>query len=152
MRELAFHLVPMLGWKNTAEYAAQQLGVSADSLQGWIRTWRQWLLRIDPNGGMESRVRLGLPTEEPAALRNRATKRGGWLARAWLKRGDGFSYLSADGFVVRVGRAESAWRFEVRRPREMKPVRACDGYESSKEARLAAFDAITEILLEPLIS
>ncbi|WP_425953213.1 DUF746 domain-containing protein [Ralstonia pseudosolanacearum] len=147
MRELALRLVPILGWKNTIDVASQELGVSADLLQGWVKTWRQWLLQLDPTGGMESRVRLGLPVAEPSVLRNRAAKRREWLARAWLKRGDGFSYLSADGYVIRVGQSESVWRYEVRSPRMKVPVKIGDGFRTTADARFAAFDAITELLI-----
>lgn len=146
MRELARRLVPMLGWRNTFDAAAAELGVAAPQLEEWLPAWRQWLLLLDPSGAMESRVRLGLPIEMPAVLRKRASKRNGWLARAWLKRADGCSYLSADGYVVRVGPSEMAWRFEVRPVRALELVRHGDGFAFSEDARLAAFDAITDLL------
>ncbi len=146
MREHTRRFVPMLGWRNTAEAAAQSLGVPVAQVEEWLPAWRQWLLLMDPSGAMESRVRLGLPIEEPAVLRNRASKRKAWLARAWLKRGDGCSYLSADGYVVRVGLSDTTWRFEIRPTRAVEFVRCGDGFAVSEDARLAAFDAITDLL------
>ena len=146
-REIALQLVPMLGWRNTIETAAQALGASTTHLQAWLVAWRQWLLVLDPSGAMEARVGLGLPMKEgPSLIETRARKRKLWLARRWSRRGDGCSYLSADGYVVRVGGAKTAWQFELRAVGEMEIVRSGCGFRSIEAARLAAFDAITDLL------
>ncbi|WP_012760836.1 MULTISPECIES: DUF746 domain-containing protein [Ralstonia] len=152
MRELARRFVPMLGWRNTVDVAAQALGVDASVVREWVPTWRKWLLLLDPSGTMEPRVRLDMPVAEPAALRRRAVKRRGWLSRAWLKRADGFSYLSADGYVVRVGQRETDWCFEIRPTSAAELICAGDGFAISQDARLAAFDAITDLLAAEFLS
>lgn len=208
-RAYAWRLLPMLGWKETTEAAAVELGVTATRLQTWLRAWRQWLWLLDPGGAMEARVRLGLSARKggsrksagpatgtqsrksdfdifqgesqriPASIaglcatnaddrvtsypkapsksdlvdwvawkRARAVKRDRWISRPWKRSPAGHAYLSADGFMTKVEGDTSTWQFEIRPIRETHVVRSSNGYHSSAAARLAAFDAITELLLD----
>ncbi len=54
--------------------------------------------------------------------------------------------LPADGYVTTVWRQENGWRYEIRPIRQTEICRAETGYASDEAARLAAFDAITELL------
>lgn len=69
-----------------------------------------------------------------------------WLARGWLRRADGGPYLSADGYVVRVSEMGPAWQFELRAIGAKEVIRSGRGLAPTEDARLDAFDAITELL------
>lgn len=146
-RVLAHQFVPMLGWRDSTEVAAEKLGISAALVKSWVLAWRRHLLLLDPSGAMESRVRLGLPIEVPLPHRIRIAQRKRWLTRAWRRGQDGFSYLPADGFWVKVGEEGHGWCYEVRAigvDQHLGEYRA--GFGSRDEARLAAFDFITGLL------
>lgn len=105
------------------------------------------VLRLDEPCSRELRVKPQQAEPKPPA-RSRATKRLQWLARAW-KRGSGFDgplSLPADGYVTTVWPRESGWRFEIRPVGHAEVCQAGAGYASDDAARLAAFDAITELL------
>ncbi|WP_232314103.1 hypothetical protein [Ralstonia sp. A12] len=56
--------------------------------------------------------------------------------------------LSADGYRTKVTKTgDVAWRFELRAANAEEVSLAGDGYHSREAARLAAFDAITDLLL-----
>jgi hypothetical protein len=106
-------------------------------------------LRVDRQCSRELRVKP-LPTLPKASPRSREEKRHQWLARAW-RRGSGFDgplSLPADGYVTTVWSQKNGWRFEIRPIGQAKICRAATGYACDKAARLAAFDAITELLQE----
>lgn len=207
IRADAWRLVPMLAWQESAEAAAHELGVSVSLLAAWLRTWRRWLLLLDPSGAMEARMSLGLrpqiepsglvevsaggcsrkakadrpagpkrlPSEQTAGMattdvwptasqsqdasprrvdelaawkRVRARERDRWLSRSWRKNTAGESVIKADGFTVKIIKmGAAAWRFEAYEGRSTEISQAGDGCRSSEAARLAAFDAITNLLL-----
>lgn len=105
------------------------------------------VLRVDEHCSRELRVKPQ-PTQPKASPRSREEKRHQWLARAW-KRGSGFDgplSLPADGYVTTVWSQENGWRFEIRPIGQAEVCCARTGYACDKAARLAAFDAITELL------
>ncbi|WP_413227072.1 DUF746 domain-containing protein [Burkholderia sp. AU30280] len=53
----------MLGWREGFDAAAHELDVGHKVVRRWVRVWRQWLIRLDPSGEMEARVRLGVPPQ-----------------------------------------------------------------------------------------
>lgn len=81
-------------------------------------------------------------------VHSREVKRQQWLTRPWRRDATGRAYLRADGYYVLSYIYEGAWRYEIRKinrsPREFCLV--SDGYRSGMAARLAAFDAITELM------
>ncbi|WP_180964265.1 MULTISPECIES: DUF746 domain-containing protein [Ralstonia] len=147
-RTLAHRLIPMLGWRNTAETAARALGVNAAWIEASVLAWRKHLMRLDPSGAMESRVRLDLPMDLSPQVRERIKQRNRWLHRAWRKGKDGFSGLRSDGFLIRVGETEGGWCYEVQALRK-KTRHNGEGFRSIEEARLAAFDYVTGRLFKP---
>lgn len=60
-RTHARRFVTMLGWRESLEAAAQELGVTRKVVGRWTLAWRKWLLVLDPTGVMEARVKLGVP-------------------------------------------------------------------------------------------
>jgi transposase-like protein len=60
-RKHARRFLTMLGWRESHDAVARELGVTRQAALRWIHTWRQWLLLLDPTGAMEARVMLGLP-------------------------------------------------------------------------------------------
>ncbi|MCL9866435.1 hypothetical protein RSP673_006185 [Ralstonia solanacearum P673] len=81
-------------------------------------------------------------------VHGREVKRQQWLTRPWRRDATGRAYLRADGYYVLSYTYEGAWRYEIRKinrsTREFCLV--SDGYRSGMAARLAAFDAITELM------
>lgn len=213
VRSLAHCLIPMLGWREHNQPAADELGIRPQTLQAWIRAWRQWLLLLDPSGAMEARLLLGIRTaktdvsdsgpmlrgrprksdrrkfqerirrndasdigsgtaREAAAwvpesphtegslpangwlnwASMRESKRRRWTSRTWRKASDGSSFLRADGFLTRVVSTATAWRFEISAVGEEHILRSGDGFRNGEAARLAAFDAITGLLMAPTYS
>lgn len=76
----------------------------------------------------------------------RARKRERWNDRHWSQTATGDAVLSADGFAVKVRNDRGTWTFSVRQVR----TQSCHfggGYRSNLEARLAAFDLITDLLV-----
>ncbi|MFD2994165.1 hypothetical protein ACFS23_01030 [Ralstonia solanacearum] len=80
--------------------------------------------------------------------RTRNVKRHLWTSRPWRKSVAGHSYLRADGYITRIEAGAAAWRFEVRAIGATEISRCGDGFRSVEAARLAAFDAITDLLLK----
>ena len=105
------------------------------------------VLRVDEDCSRELRVKPQQSEPKPPP-RSRATKRLLWLTRTWKRGGsfDGPMSLPADGYVTTVWRQENGWRYEIRPIRQTEICRAETGYASDEAARLAAFDAITELL------
>lgn len=66
MRKHSLQLARMLGWRETGKAAAIELGVDSAVVNRWVHGLRQWLLVLDPSGGMEARVRLGVGREQIA--------------------------------------------------------------------------------------
>ena len=79
--------------------------------------------------------------------RSRAAKRLLWIDRSWWRDEAGCAYLRADGYLVSSCAHDGAWRFEVRRIGAQRAARTGSGYPTDEAARLAAFDAITNLLL-----
>lgn len=79
--------------------------------------------------------------------RSRAAKRLLWMERPWRRDKAGYACLRADGYLVLSYAHEGAWRFEVRRTGAQRADRTGNGYSTDEAARLAAFDAITDLLL-----
>ena len=65
-RAYASRFVRMLGWHETGAGAARELGIAVGTLHTWVRSWRQWLLVLDPTATMEGRVMLTLRAQKPA--------------------------------------------------------------------------------------
>lgn len=79
--------------------------------------------------------------------RVRARKRDQWVSRYWKRNPVGNSYLNADGYITRIIKTgKAAWHFELQPNKSVEVVRTGGGYRTVVEARLAAFDAITELL------
>lgn len=83
--------------------------------------------------------------------RVRDMKRDQWTSRPWRRNVAGHSFLSADGYMTKVEGDAGAWHFEIRPVREMQVIRSGGGYLTSEAARLAAFDAITELLRDQAV-
>ncbi|WP_316894311.1 hypothetical protein [Ralstonia mannitolilytica] len=79
--------------------------------------------------------------------RSRAAKRLLWIDRSWWRDEAGCAYLRADGYLVLSYAHKGAWRFEVRKIGVQRADRTGSGYSTDEAARLAAFDAITDLLL-----
>lgn len=91
----------------------------------------------------------GLPLDALATWKRlRQRKREQWTARYWRKNVAGEASLNADGYVTTVKAGTNAWCFEIRAIRTTEICQSGDGYRSSESARLAAFDAITDLLLK----
>lgn len=63
MRKHALQLARMLGWRETNRAAAIELGIDPTMAHRWVYGMRQWLLKLDPSGRMEERVKLGVGRE-----------------------------------------------------------------------------------------
>ncbi|KWA03261.1 hypothetical protein WL26_01640 [Burkholderia cepacia] len=53
---------PWLSCECSISHAARMVGLSPEALTGRVRRFRLWLLRLDPSGEMERKVRLGWST------------------------------------------------------------------------------------------
>ncbi|WP_354541812.1 hypothetical protein [Ralstonia pseudosolanacearum] len=91
---------------------------------------------------------LSSKTDWATLQRTRNVKRHLWTSRPWRKSVAGHSYLRADGYITRIEAGSAAWRFEVRAIGATEICRCGDGFRSVEAARLAAFDAITDLLLK----
>lgn len=58
--------LPLLSQQRSIANASERLGVSHRMLSRWVRVFRQWLLRLDPSGEWEAKVKLGIRPELPA--------------------------------------------------------------------------------------
>ncbi|MDB0511400.1 hypothetical protein [Ralstonia solanacearum] len=89
-----------------------------------------------------------ISSRRPFDVHGREVRRQQWLTRPWRRDATGRAYLRADGYYVLSYIHEGAWRYEIRKinrsPREFCLM--SDGYRSGMASRLAAFDAITELM------
>ncbi|MFV8600704.1 hypothetical protein [Ralstonia pseudosolanacearum] len=87
-------------------------------------------------------------SRRPFDVHSRDAKRQQWLMRPWRRDTTGRAYLRADGYYILSYIYAGAWRYEIRKiNRSTKEFcLMSDGYRSSMAARLAAFDAITELM------
>ncbi|WP_199544941.1 DUF746 domain-containing protein [Paraburkholderia kururiensis] len=58
-------LLPLLSQHRPVAQVVDQFDVTAETITGWVRHFRTWLLRLDPSGRYEQRVRLGLKAPWP---------------------------------------------------------------------------------------
>ncbi|MFC2254909.1 DUF746 domain-containing protein [Labrys portucalensis] len=59
-RHKLLDVVAMLSQQMPVIEAARRLEVSRHMLSRWVPAFRQWLLKLDPSGHMEAKVKLGL--------------------------------------------------------------------------------------------
>ncbi|WP_374439998.1 DUF746 domain-containing protein [Pseudomonas panipatensis] len=57
--------LPLLSQQRSIASAGEMLGVSASMLKRWVRVFRKWLLKLDPSGEWEARVKLGMVPDLP---------------------------------------------------------------------------------------
>lgn len=58
-------LLPWLSQQRPAIHAAEAFGVKPETIIGLVKRFRAWLLKLDPSGEYERRVRLGLKAPWP---------------------------------------------------------------------------------------
>lgn len=58
-------LLPWLSQQRPVAHAAEAFGVKPETIIGLVKRFRTWLLRLDPSGQYERRVRLGLKAPWP---------------------------------------------------------------------------------------
>ncbi|RQR54929.1 DUF746 domain-containing protein [Burkholderia sp. Bp9126] len=57
--------LPWLSQQRAIAHAAEAFGVTEQTIKGLVKRFRIWLLRLDPSGQYERRVKLGLKTPWP---------------------------------------------------------------------------------------
>lgn len=85
-------------------------------------------------------------SRQPFDMRSRDVKRQLWLTRPWRRDATGRAYLRSDGYYVLSRVSDGAWQYEIRKCGDKENRLVGNGYSSDIAARLAAFDAITELL------
>ncbi|WP_233874369.1 DUF746 domain-containing protein [Paraburkholderia adhaesiva] len=64
-KDMLEKLLPLLSQHVAVAQIAGQLEVTSDTIIAWIKLFRSWLLKLDPTGHYERRVRLGLKSPWP---------------------------------------------------------------------------------------
>lgn len=64
-KDMLATLLPLLSQHRPVAHVADQFDVTAETITGWVRHFRTWLLKLDPSGRYEQRVRLGLRAPWP---------------------------------------------------------------------------------------
>lgn len=64
-KDMLATLLPLLSQQRSVAQVADQFDVTAETIIGWVRHFRTWLLKLDPSGRYEQRVRLGLKAPWP---------------------------------------------------------------------------------------
>lgn len=81
-----------------------------------------------------------------ASMRSRAGKRRRWLSRSWKTSQKGNPHLRADGFRVTVYPRQAGWAYTLVAESTRRVYHARRNYAEARLAKLAAFDAITQLL------
>jgi hypothetical protein len=82
-----------------------------------------------------------------ASMKSRASKRKRWFSRAWKISTKGNPYISADGFRVTVYPRGSDWAATIATADNANVQHLRRNYKTINEAKLAAFDHITRVLV-----
>lgn len=80
------------------------------------------------------------------AMASRSGKRRRWLSRRWRISGKGNEWLQADGYRVTIYQRAGSWAAAVSSLTDDFVKHSRRRYSSSDEAKLAAFDVITQRL------
>ncbi|RQR45355.1 DUF746 domain-containing protein [Burkholderia sp. Bp9126] len=64
-KDLLMAFLPWLSQHRPVVHAAGQFNVATETVSEWVRRFRSWLLKLDPSGRHEQRVRLGLKSPWP---------------------------------------------------------------------------------------
>ena len=85
--------------------------------------------------------------ERDDSMRSRSGKRARWLTRNWKVSRNGNDWLEADGYRVTVFQRDGGWAAAVSATRGTYQKFSRRRYLRENEAKLAAFDLITSLLL-----
>jgi hypothetical protein len=82
-----------------------------------------------------------------ASMRNRASKRKRWISRAWRVSARGNPYIASDGFRITIYPRGGGWAAAVAAADNSKVQHSRRNFKTVSEAKLAAFDHITRLLV-----
>jgi hypothetical protein len=91
---------------------------------------------------------VAAPRERELKAERRAGRRSRWLSRKWKRSKNGGTYLRIEGFVVGTCADNyhlGKWRFWIMDP-EGEFVKNYGRYDSDRQARLALFDKLSDLL------
>jgi hypothetical protein len=91
---------------------------------------------------------LGASRAREASMKSRAAKRKRWTSRAWKISGKGNPYITADGFRITVYSRGGGWAATVAAVDSSKIQHSRRNFKTVSEAKLAAFDHITRLLVK----
>lgn len=82
-----------------------------------------------------------------ASMKSRASKRKRWISRAWKVSSKGNPYITADGFRITVYPRGAGWAATVASVDNSSVQHSRRNFKTTAEAKLAAFDHITRLLV-----
>jgi hypothetical protein len=82
-----------------------------------------------------------------ASMKSRASKRKRWISRAWKVSAKGNPYITDDGFRITVYLRGGGWATTVAAVDKSKVQHSRRNFKTISEAKLAAFDYITRLLV-----
>jgi len=80
-------------------------------------------------------------------MKSRASKRQRWISRAWKISAKGNLYIAADGFRITVYPRGGGWAATIATADNTNVQHSRRNYKTINEAKLAAFDHITRVLV-----
>lgn len=96
-------------------------------------------------GHMEENLSASRARE--ASMKSRASKRKRWIFRAWKVSAKGNPYITVDGFRITVYPCGGGWAATVAAADNSKVQHSRRNFKTISEAKLAAFDHITRLLV-----